>query len=214
MNCGGAPCGACKFLRRKCVKGCVFAPYFGSEEGPAHFAAVHKIFGASNVSKLLLHIPMQERCEAVVTISYEAEARLRDPVYGCVAHIYALQQQVASLQAELAFMQAELASRVSSGSTSACAIYPVMSDSSYSQHPHQLPAPYHMIPQPYNPRVLGVKEENACGFANSMDCEFSMSPSDNSSTQMEVLQRCGNLDKTGEDSKELEALAHALLLRG
>jgi len=71
-----------------------------------------------------------------------------------------------------------------------------------------------MIPQPYNPRVLGVKEENSCGFANSMDCEFSMSHSDNSSTQMEVLQRCRNLEKTGEDSRELEALAHALLLRG
>ncbi|KAH9324882.1 hypothetical protein KI387_005060, partial [Taxus chinensis] len=93
MSGGGAPCGACKFLRRKCVKGCVFAPYFGSDQGASHFAAVHKIFGASNVSKLLLHIPTPERCEAVVTISYEAQARLKDPVYGCVAHIFALQQQ-------------------------------------------------------------------------------------------------------------------------
>jgi hypothetical protein len=76
------------------VKGCVFAPYFGYDEGAEHFAAVHKIFGASNVSKLLQHIPIPERCEAVVTISYEAQARLRDPVYGCVAHIFALQQQV------------------------------------------------------------------------------------------------------------------------
>ena len=32
--------------------------------------------------------------EAVVTISYEAQARLQDPVYGCVAHIFSLQQQV------------------------------------------------------------------------------------------------------------------------
>ncbi|KAL1213578.1 LOB domain-containing protein 31 [Cardamine amara subsp. amara] len=39
---GGSPCGACKLLRRKCVAECVFAPYFGSEEGTAHFAAVHK----------------------------------------------------------------------------------------------------------------------------------------------------------------------------
>ena len=91
---GGGPCGACKFLRRKCVSGCIFAPYFDSEQGAAHFAAVHKVFGASNVSKLLLQIPAHKRLDAVVTICYEAQARLRDPVYGCVAHIFALQQQV------------------------------------------------------------------------------------------------------------------------
>ncbi|XWS45947.1 hypothetical protein CRYUN_Cryun14cG0023000 [Craigia yunnanensis] len=106
---GGGPCGACKFLRRKCVPGCIFAPYFDSEQGAAHFAAVHKVFGASNVSKLLLHIPIYKRLDAVVTICYEAQARLRDPVYGCVAHIFALQEQVVNLQAELTYLQAHLA---------------------------------------------------------------------------------------------------------
>ncbi|PON48357.1 Lateral organ boundaries domain containing protein [Parasponia andersonii] len=106
---GSGPCGACKFLRRKCVAGCIFAPYFDSEQGAAHFAAVHKVFGASNVSKLLLHIPVHKRLDAVVTVCYEAQARLRDPVYGCVAHIFALQQQVVSLQTELSYLQAHLA---------------------------------------------------------------------------------------------------------
>ncbi|CAL5381585.1 unnamed protein product [Camellia sinensis] len=106
---GAGPCGACKFLRRKCVAGCIFAPYFDSEQGAAHFAAVHKVFGASNVSKLLLNIPVHRRPDAVVTICYEAQARLRDPVYGCVAHIFALQQQVVNLQAELTYLQAHLA---------------------------------------------------------------------------------------------------------
>ena len=89
-----APCGACKFLRRKCISGCIFAPHFGSDQGAARFAAVHKVFGASNVSKLLLHIPVGRRHDAVVTICYEAQARLADPVYGCVSTILALQQQV------------------------------------------------------------------------------------------------------------------------
>ncbi|KAF7101373.1 hypothetical protein CFC21_102730 [Triticum aestivum] len=106
---GGGPCGACKFLRRKCVSECIFAPYFDSEQGAAHFAAVHKVFGASNVSKLLLQIPAHKRLDAVVTICYEAQARLRDPVYGCVAHIFALQQQVVNLQAELTYLQTHLA---------------------------------------------------------------------------------------------------------
>ncbi|CBI38860.3 hypothetical protein VitviT2T_023508 [Vitis vinifera] len=105
---GGGPCGACKFLRRKCVKGCVFAPYFDSDQGTAHFAAVHKVFGASNASKLLTGIPAHKRLDAVVTLCYEALARLRDPVYGCVAHVFTLQQQVMNLQAELAFIQARL----------------------------------------------------------------------------------------------------------
>lgn len=90
----GSPCGACKFLRRKCVRGCVFAPYFCHEQGASHFSAIHKVFGASNVSKLLAHLPVTDRCEAAVTISYEAQARLQDPIYGCVSHIFALQQQV------------------------------------------------------------------------------------------------------------------------
>ncbi|GFP99595.1 LOB domain-containing protein 16 [Phtheirospermum japonicum] len=105
----GSPCGACKFLRRKCAADCVFAPYFCSEQGPARFAAIHKVFGASNVSKLLLHVPVPDRCEAVVTIAYEAQARIRDPVYGCVAHIFALQQQVAYLQAQLMQVKSQLA---------------------------------------------------------------------------------------------------------
>jgi hypothetical protein len=90
----GSPCGACKFLRRKCVPGCIFAPYFDSEHGTTHFAAVHKVFGASNVSKLLLGIPINRRLDAAVSLCYEAQARLRDPIYGCVGHIFALQQQV------------------------------------------------------------------------------------------------------------------------
>ncbi|KAG0498818.1 hypothetical protein HPP92_003509 [Vanilla planifolia] len=84
------PCGACKFLRRKCVAGCVFAPYFDPDQGVSHFAAVHK------------------RLDAVVTICYEAEARLQDPIYGCVAHMVSLQQQVVNLQAELSCLQVQL----------------------------------------------------------------------------------------------------------
>ncbi|CAJ1968941.1 unnamed protein product [Sphenostylis stenocarpa] len=109
MTGSGSPCGACKFLRRKCVRGCVFAPYFCHEQGATHFAAIHKVFGASNVSKLLAHLPVSDRCEAAVTISYEAQARLQDPIYGCVSHIFALQQQVVNLQAQLANLKEQAA---------------------------------------------------------------------------------------------------------
>ncbi|XVE77900.1 hypothetical protein DITRI_Ditri13aG0101000 [Diplodiscus trichospermus] len=115
----GSPCGACKFLRRKCVRGCVFAPYFCHEQGATHFAAIHKVFGASNVSKLLAHLPVSDRCEAAVTISYEAQARLQDPIYGCVSHIFALQQQVVNLQAQLASLKEQATQSILNGSVTA-----------------------------------------------------------------------------------------------
>lgn len=102
-----APCAACKLLRRRCAAGCVFAPYFPPGE-PHKFANVHRVFGASNVSKLLQEIPVQHRGDAVSSLVYEANARVRDPVYGCVGAISSLQQQVEALQAQLALAQAEM----------------------------------------------------------------------------------------------------------
>lgn len=109
-------CGACKFLRRKCTSECVFGPYFSYDEAAIHFSAVHKVFGASNVSRLLLHLPEQHRREAALSISYEALARMQDPVYGCVAYIYALQQEVAYLQEEIDVLGNHMAN-LSTGAT-------------------------------------------------------------------------------------------------
>ncbi|KAL1363863.1 LOB domain-containing protein 25 [Arachis hypogaea] len=102
-----SPCAACKFLRRKCLPGCIFAPYFPPEE-PQKFANVHKIFGASNVTKLLNELLPQQREDAVNSLVYEAEARVRDPVYGCVGAISYLQRQVQRLQKELDAANADL----------------------------------------------------------------------------------------------------------
>ncbi|KAL7161731.1 hypothetical protein ACSBR2_042243 [Camellia fascicularis] len=102
-----SPCAACKFLRRKCMPGCIFSPYFPPEE-PQKFANVHKIFGASNVTKLLNELPPHQREDAVNSLAYEAEARVRDPVYGCVGAISFLQRQVERLQKELDDANADL----------------------------------------------------------------------------------------------------------
>ncbi|KAG8477245.1 hypothetical protein CXB51_030000 [Gossypium anomalum] len=101
------PCAACKFLRRKCMPDCVFAPYFPPEE-PQKFINVHKIFGASNVSKLINEVAPHQREDAVNSLAYEAEARLKDPVYGCVGAISILQRQVLRLQRELDAIHADL----------------------------------------------------------------------------------------------------------
>lgn len=113
----GSPCAACKFLRRKCTAECVFAPYFPPDQ-PHKFANVHKIFGASNITKLLNELPPHQREDAVNSLAYEADARVKDPVYGCVGAISVLQRQIAQLQQELAIAHSDLA-RISSGGTGA-----------------------------------------------------------------------------------------------
>ncbi|GMH15419.1 hypothetical protein Nepgr_017260 [Nepenthes gracilis] len=104
---GSSPCAACKLLRRRCAKDCIFAPYFPSSD-PHKFAIVHKIFGASNVGKMLQELPEQQREDAVNSLVYEASARMKDPVYGCVGAISFLQDQVSHLQMQLAVAQAEI----------------------------------------------------------------------------------------------------------
>ncbi|KAF6989753.1 hypothetical protein CFC21_007053 [Triticum aestivum] len=104
---GGSPCASCKLLRRRCTKDCIFAPFFPADD-PHKFAIVHKVFGASNVSKMLLELPVQQRGDAVSSLVYEANARVRDPVYGCVGAISFLQNQVSQLQMQLAVAQAEI----------------------------------------------------------------------------------------------------------
>ncbi|XP_073291624.1 LOB domain-containing protein 15-like [Primulina huaijiensis] len=101
------PCAACKLLRRRCAEECPFSPYFSPHE-PQKFAAVHKVFGASNVSKMLMEVPESQRADAANCLVYEANVRLRDPVYGCMGEISALQHQVQNLQAQLNAVRAEI----------------------------------------------------------------------------------------------------------
>ncbi|KAL6563563.1 LOB domain-containing protein 15 [Orobanche gracilis] len=101
------PCAACKLLRRRCADECPFSPYFSPHE-PHKFAAVHKVFGASSVSKMLMEVPEFQRSDAANSLVYEANVRLRDPVYGCMGAISALQQHVQTLQAELNSFRAEI----------------------------------------------------------------------------------------------------------
>ncbi|KAF8642747.1 hypothetical protein HU200_067128 [Digitaria exilis] len=106
--CGtGSPCAACKFLRRKCQPDCVFAPYF-PPDNPQKFVHVHRVFGASNVTKLLNELHPFQREDAVNSLAYEADMRLRDPVYGCVGVISILQHNLRQLQQDLARAKYEL----------------------------------------------------------------------------------------------------------
>ncbi|CAH2061342.1 unnamed protein product [Thlaspi arvense] len=102
------PCAACKLLRRKCTQECVFAPYFPPTQ-PQKFIYVHRVFGASNVTKILNDLSPINREDAVNSLYYEAEARIRDPIYGCVGLISFLQQCLKKIQQDLVTAKEELA---------------------------------------------------------------------------------------------------------
>lgn len=111
MSGTNSPCAACRTQRRKCTQDCVFAPYF-PPDNPRRFAYVHKVFGASNVAKILNDLNAEQREDAVKSLAYEAEARLRDPVYGCVGLISLLQHRLKQLQIELLDARKELAAYI------------------------------------------------------------------------------------------------------
>ncbi|OAY46290.1 LOB domain-containing protein 21 [Manihot esculenta] len=127
-------CAACKFLKRRCIPNCIFAPYFRSDE-PKKFAKVHKVFGASNVSKILTEVPEEQREDTVNSLAYEAEARLRDPVYGCIGAIALLQRKMVELQFDLAIARARLARYTANSSSSAAILNDRSGLTTFSEFP-------------------------------------------------------------------------------
>ncbi|XP_059456036.1 LOB domain-containing protein 1-like [Corylus avellana] len=101
------PCAACRMLRRKCDNNCLLAPYFPGDD-VEKFAGVHRVFGASNVAKMIQTVEEAKREDAVKAIVYEATARLRDPVYGSVGAIFHLQKMVEELKVQLDSIRAQV----------------------------------------------------------------------------------------------------------
>ncbi|KAF8732228.1 hypothetical protein HU200_016203 [Digitaria exilis] len=109
------PCAGCRILRRRCVPGCIFAPYFPAEGGDGdepsrRFAAVHRVFGASNAARMLADVELpDDRRRAAETLVEEARARVRDLAFGLVSlHAVLLMRnqeargQVVALREEIA----------------------------------------------------------------------------------------------------------------
>ncbi|KAA3478249.1 LOB domain-containing protein 12-like [Gossypium australe] len=80
---GNSPCASCKLLRRRCAKDCIFAPYFPSDD-PHKFAIVHKVFGASNVSKMLQNqvseLQMQLAVAQAEILCIQMQHQVQDPM--------------------------------------------------------------------------------------------------------------------------------------
>ncbi|XP_075494388.1 LOB domain-containing protein 10-like [Primulina tabacum] len=149
MSSSNSPCAACKCLRRKCTQECVFAPYF-PPDNPQKFTNVHKVFGASNVAKLLNELNPSQREDAVNSLAYEADYRLRDPVYGCVGLISLLQHKLKQVQVDLDIAKKELASYIGPSAMS-----PILNHPGFTHQHLNYGTAYQVMPYNMQP-MMGV----------------------------------------------------------
>ncbi|KAL2552075.1 LOB domain-containing protein 36 [Forsythia ovata] len=112
---------------------------------PQKFANVHKVFGASNVAKLLNELNASEREDAVNSLAYEAEYRLRDPVYGCVGLISILQHKLRQIHNDLATAKKELATYIGPA-----AMLPMLNQQGFMQQQYQNYGASAFQAMPYN----------------------------------------------------------------
>nr|GEY41038.1 LOB domain-containing protein 36-like [Tanacetum cinerariifolium] len=87
-------------LRQRCTQACVFAAYFPPDQ-PAKFANVHKVFKASRVAKILDMLSTSQREDAVNSLAFEVDARLKDPVYSSAGLTRVLQHSFNQAQVDL-----------------------------------------------------------------------------------------------------------------
>lgn len=111
MTCKGGTspaCAACKYQRRKCTSDCPLAPYFPPDQ-PKQFQNAHRLFGVSNILKILKQVNPNQKLVAMQSIVAEANIRDKYPVHGCLGIIYGLRFQIQHTQQELDAVTANLA---------------------------------------------------------------------------------------------------------
>uniref|UniRef100_A0A7N0TIX7 LOB domain-containing protein n=1 Tax=Kalanchoe fedtschenkoi TaxID=63787 RepID=A0A7N0TIX7_KALFE len=74
-------CAACKHQRKRCDEKCILAPYFPSDR-TREFQAVHKVFGLSNLQKMVRSLSEEDKRRATDSLIWEAFCRQKDPVLG------------------------------------------------------------------------------------------------------------------------------------
>ncbi|XP_020574048.1 LOB domain-containing protein 7-like [Phalaenopsis equestris] len=101
-------CAACKYQRRRCTSDCILAPHFPANN-PLQFRNVHRLFGVSNILKILKRVAPQLHKETMTSIIMQSNIRAQDPVGGCYRFILDLKFQIDRLSAELQFVLNQLA---------------------------------------------------------------------------------------------------------
>ncbi|RZC58737.1 hypothetical protein C5167_006037 [Papaver somniferum] len=101
-------CAACKYQRRKCSNECPLKPYFPADQ-PKMFQNAHRLFGVSNILKIINPLPPNLKSEAMRSIIYQSNIRDKHRVHGCIAIIEQLNFQYQQAKLELDAVNAQLA---------------------------------------------------------------------------------------------------------
>ncbi|CAI8608004.1 unnamed protein product [Vicia faba] len=101
-------CAACKYQRRKCAPDCILAPYFPHDRH-RQFINAHKLFGVSNINKIIKYLDPPLKDQAMRTIIFQSDMRANDPVGGCYRYIQDLQAQIEYHKNELDLVHQQLA---------------------------------------------------------------------------------------------------------
>ncbi|KAK2356165.1 LOB domain-containing protein [Trifolium repens] len=101
-------CAACKYQRRKCAPDCILAPYFPHDR-QRQFLNAHKLFGVSNINKIIKNLDPPLKDQAMRTIIFQSDMRANDPVGGCYKYIQDLQAQIEYCKIELDLVLQQLA---------------------------------------------------------------------------------------------------------
>ncbi|CAL0326063.1 unnamed protein product [Lupinus luteus] len=101
-------CAACKYQRRKCAPDCILAPYFPHDR-QRQFLNAHKLFGVSNITKIIKFLEPHQKDQAMRSIIYQSDMRANDPVGGCYRYIQELHYQIEYHRAQLELVLHNLA---------------------------------------------------------------------------------------------------------
>ncbi|KAF7143868.1 hypothetical protein RHSIM_Rhsim05G0020100 [Rhododendron simsii] len=102
-------CAACKHQRKRCDSDvCPLAPYFPAGKSK-EFQNVHRIYGVSNLIRILHSVPEHLRHKTVETIILEATMRKEFPVSGSLAVQAQTRALIREYEKELEFVKKQIA---------------------------------------------------------------------------------------------------------
>lgn len=74
-------CASCRHQRRRCPNDCIFRPYFPLRK-QEEFESARRIFGVSNMERMLRSLEVQDRAKAVESMIWEASCWSKDSING------------------------------------------------------------------------------------------------------------------------------------
>ncbi|CAK9140536.1 unnamed protein product [Ilex paraguariensis] len=107
INMYGGACAACRHQRKRCDPNCQLAKYFPASKSE-DFQNVYRLFGVSNLLKILNVVAEDERDKSIETLVMEAKIRKDHPVHGTLGVEKELRAQIEACEKELDFVQKQL----------------------------------------------------------------------------------------------------------